>query len=420
LHRSQWWRPEVLAEQQFRQLRELLAHAVRCVPFYSGHLRSARIFTLAGITPQSFSRWPILTRATLQRTGESLLSRSVPSSHGSFAWNSTSGSTGEPIRVACSELHALVQAAMGVRSYFWYGVDPRGKLAAIRPGVRENRAHETWGPAMTTAFATGPLVECPISEDIDTQLDWLCDAAPDYLLSLGHNLRSVLLRSRETGRVPNGLRALLSYADRPPEDLHSLARAIWDVPVHDTYSCIEFGPLALQCPEHGKLHVQSESALVEIINASGHPCVPGETGRVIVTGLHNFAMPLVRYDLGDYATVGEPCACGRGLPVIASINGRARNIACDPSGRRFWPLINPSVWLETPITHRQLIQHSANTIEIRYVATRPINPVEESTIADVLTRNLRHRYDFRFTKVEKIAREAGEKFEEFISLTGVE
>jgi phenylacetate-CoA ligase len=72
--------------------------------------------------------------------------------------------------------------------------------------------------------------------------------------------------------------------------------------------------------------------LVEILDAQGRPCRPGEIGRVVATPLHNVAMPLLRYELDDYAEVGQACACGRGLPVIRRILGRRQNMLRLPDG----------------------------------------------------------------------------------------
>jgi phenylacetate-CoA ligase len=106
----------------------------------------------------------------------------------------------------------------------------------------------------------------------------------------------------------------------------------WGAAVCDVYSCEELGMIAIQCPEHPHYHVQSESVFVEVLNERGEACAPGETGRVVATDLHNFALPLVRYEVGDYAEVGAACPCGRGLPVLSRIMGRQRNMLTLPSG----------------------------------------------------------------------------------------
>ena len=113
----------------------------------------------------------------------------------------------------------------------------------------------------------------------------------------------------------------------------------WGVPLSDMYSGREVGYLALQCPQHDHYHVMSEGNFLEVLGDDGRPCQPGETGRVVVTTLHNYVMPLIRYEIGDFAEVGEPCPCGRGLPVLTRILGRQQNMLTLPTGESRWTQI---------------------------------------------------------------------------------
>jgi phenylacetate-CoA ligase len=97
----------------------------------------------------------------------------------------------------------------------------------------------------------------------------------------------------------------------------------WGGPVIESYSAKEAGTIALQCPEHGRLHVQSESLLLEILYESGRACAPDKIGCVVISDLHNLALPLIRYEIGDYAEAAEPCPCGRGLPTLDPEPGTA-------------------------------------------------------------------------------------------------
>ena len=416
LERSQWLSATHLADRQFTQLRRLVRHATSQVPHYRDHMRRAQIFTVAGLTPESFLRWPILDRANVLAERENLRARQVPPEHGGLINSSSTGSTGHPVTVLSTEVAGFLHAAIVTRSHLWYGLDFRAKFASIRRGV-QNATYPDWGAPLRDAVSTGPLVTRELMEETPRQLDWLCRESAAYLLSMGNNLRALLLESSASGRIPEGLRALLSYAVTLPADLRSLAREVWNVPVFDTYSCMELGPLALQCPSHEHLHIQSERVLLEILREDGTPSEPGETGRVVATDLHNFAMPMIRYALGDYAEVGDACPCGRGLPVIRRVAGRHINAAVDPTGRRFWPVIRPERWLETvQITQRQMVQRTPSLIEVRYVFERDLEASEKADLAASLNESLRYRFDYAFVRVPSIDPAPGEKFEEFISL----
>jgi len=162
-------------------------------------------------------------------------------------------------------------------------------------------------------------------------------------------------------------------------------------------------------------HVQSENLLIEILDQSGAPCGPGEAGRVVVTTLHNFATPLIRYDIGDYAQPGVPCPCGRGLAVIERILGRVRNMLVLTNGERYWPSMNLNrVHRIAPILQLQSAQVRLNELEIRLVVRRPLTRLEESALIEHIGANLPDRLEIVLRYVGEIPRSAAGKFEQFV------
>jgi phenylacetate-CoA ligase len=124
----------------------------------------------------------------------------------------------------------------------------------------------------------------------------------------------------------------MTLADRVDPSLRELVRDVFGAKIVDRYSSVEFGPIAIQCPFEDHLHVISPLVYVEILNTDDQPCEIGEPGRVVITGLRNAAMPLVRYEQGDVAQWGEPCPYGIQWPVIDDIHGRVRQVADGPDG----------------------------------------------------------------------------------------
>ena len=104
--------------------------------------------------------------------------------------------------------------------------------------------------------------------------------------------------------------------------------------MHLSYGLNELGRVAVRCAA-GRYHVQAENCIVEIVDEQGQPCAAGESGRLLVTSLLNFATPLLRYDTGDVGiAVAGPCPCGRTLPSFAEVSGRLRRFAGLPPGSR--------------------------------------------------------------------------------------
>ena len=412
---SQWWTREVLEERQRLQLRAMLGHVLAHVPHYRDVCRDAGLAGPAGFDPHDIGRWPTLKKREVTGNEARLRASSTPQEHGRILTGATTGSTGEPVRLAYTEAAQFFIHALILRSHLWHGLDFSAKYAAINSHL-ENGTQDVWSPVAGSAFRTGPASTLNIGTDVDRQLDWLIQERPSYLQTRPTNLRALLLRSRENGKVPPGLRAVVLQSESMPSDLREMTQDTWNAHVIDTYTCAEFGTLALQCPQHLHYHVQSESVYLEVLREDGTHCAPGETGRVVVTTLHNFAKPLIRYDLGDYAEVGEPCPCGRGLPVLKRILGRVRNMAIDPNGRRFWPSFHAPLWLEVaPLRRIQLVQHTTAAIEILYVMDRDLDSGEQRRLRANLQGALGYPFELTFTRVESIARQAGEKFEDFIS-----
>jgi phenylacetate-CoA ligase len=187
-------------------------------------------------------------------------------------------------------------------------------------------------------------------------------------------------------------------------------------PIASNYSSQELGYLALQCPECAQYHVQSESVFVEVLDENGAPCSAGESGRVVVTDLHNFAMPLIRYVIGDYAEVGMPCSAGRGLPSLRRVLGRRRNMVVFPDGRRHWPMTGFARFNDVAhIRQYQFVQHTPERIEVRLVVADRLSPDQLVQLKRIIDEAMGYSFDLEFVQShELLPLSRGGKFEEFL------
>jgi phenylacetate-CoA ligase len=362
----------------------------------------------------------VLTRSDLQVNFEALKSSSAPAEHGKVAESRTSGSTGRPIRILKTMLTETLWRAFVLREHRWHQRDLSGKLAAIRHNVPEGEA-AGWGPATDSVFVTGPSVILSVRHEVGAQLEWLERQQPDYLLSYPSNLAELARRTLVRGNKLTRLREVRTFGEALGPDLRALCRRAWNVPLTDAYSSQETGYIALQCPTGEHYHVQSEGVLVEVLDETGGACGPGTTGRVVVTDLHNYAMPLIRYEVGDHAEAGAPCSCGRGLPVLRRIAGRTRNMLVLANGARYWPAFGSAGLAElAPILQQQVIQTGFTEIEVRLAAARPATAEEEERMRSHMLARLPAPFEIRFNYRDAIERSASGKFEDFISLVGAQ
>lgn len=155
--------------------------------------------------------------------------------------------------------------------------------------------------------------------------DLLVARRPAYLVAYPPLAGALARQCIKRGIELPQLREVAAYGEPVEDATRTDCLAAWNIPVHDRYSAEEVGYIALQCPEDPVVHVQSESVYLELLDCDGQPVPSGQAGRVVVTALHNFASPLLRYELGDWAIAGALCECGRGLPVLQRVLGRDRN-----------------------------------------------------------------------------------------------
>ncbi len=419
LEKSQWWDSQRLSDLQFKRLKPLLVHAYQTVPYY----REA--FDRAGLNPRmvSPSNWhavPILTRSALQ--AEKILSTRIPVNHGDVMQTSSSGSTGQPVVIHGTRFTQFFFEMLNIRECLWHKRDMTSKHASIKYFSSldippEGITTANWSKSIARLFGPGPSAILSIRSSVEQQLEWLLKHNPDYLLTYPSNLAALLEESGKRGLSFPNLNEARTISETVSPQLRELCRETWGVPLIDAYSSQELGCIALQCPEHDHYHVQSESVLLEVLDDDGAPCKPGEVGRVVLTSLLNYATPLIRYEIRDYAEVGEPCDCGRGLPVIKRIVGRQRNMLVMPSGERCWPVFGMLKFRDiAPVMQMQFIQHSTELVEMKYTSERPLSADEEKQLQDILHKSLGHPFTIQFTALESFPQRKNGKREEFLSL----
>jgi phenylacetate-CoA ligase len=334
LDRTQWWDPDEIEQHQLCQLRELLRHCARHVPYYAETLASHGIAADSIQSLDDFRRVPLLSRRTWQDRFDDLRARQLPEGTVALDEDSTSGTSGVPVRVLKTNLFYVWWLAFYLRDLEWSGLDPTGAMAAIRPTLKSGAELDrllrgermaAWQPVLRPLIEMGPLYGMDIAQDPRRQLEWLGEVNPDYLLSHASNLGLLagLLLDRPR-RFPR-LRAVQAISETLTDEDREKIEAAFGAPVKNLYSCAEAGYLASPCPQGHGLHVHAENVLLEVLDDAGRPCAPGEAGRVVLTVLHGFLAPFVRYEIGDLVTPAPGrCPCGRGLPLLTGVLGKRR------------------------------------------------------------------------------------------------
>ncbi len=372
LERTEHATPGQQIANQKNLLLELVKHSIATVPAYRERLKPL-IRANGGISLDGWLDVPVLKRQDAVELGDRLVSTNVPDSHGEVTSSATSGSTRIPLVFNVTQLHYTMWSCISARLHRWHGLDYCKSFATIHgyplgeASWPQGLKNDSWAIPALRPDRPGQFHCLNINTPVDHQIEWLRRIKPDYLHSYPSNLRAIALALEDEGE-PLKLRGIITYAEMLTPETRSIIARVFGCNPGDCYSSKECGYLALQSPSSGNWLVQSEVTFLEILNEHDSPCEAGEMGRVVVTPLHNYAQPLIRYDLGDLATFGIDDVSGLPFPVLSKIHGRTRNLFRFPGGILIQPdfmtvkfrhYLNPRQW--------QVAQVGETTLEIRIV-----------------------------------------------------
>jgi len=332
LERTQWLTRDEHVECQERRLRNLIEHAWRTSPFYR------RLFRREGILPdeiqtiQDLPRVPFLTKSLINANLADLVSRGFPKR--SMVLHHTSGTAGTQMRGFYLPKRLLwrVNAATLYRFYRWAGVNPRMRRATIAgrhftdrpPYIVRNRAgNQLLLSAHHLSRAT-----------IDSYLSAIEKFRPQAIQ--GHPT-AISTLARRLQEVDNCIQvgAVLTTGEQLFSDQRDAIEERFQCRVFDAWGHGESAGMAAECEYHNGYHIAMEYGIIEVIKDRAQD----EWGEIVVTSLHNYAMPFIRYRTGDLAVIEDAaCACGRDLPRLKRILGRIDDVLCLPNGTRILPV----------------------------------------------------------------------------------
>jgi len=320
----QWASSEELQARSEAKLRALLRHAYGHTGYYRDLFRCAGL-TLDDIrSPEDFAVIPVTTKRALQANDlHRVLADNLPAER---RWPArTTGSTGFPLEFYSDAGAQDARAASLDFFRIWAGITPTDSgIVLANPGHQEHSYPVREGSrGLLTGRRTYYLSVPDVT--LTTFCETVCSVSTYFLQGYpSHVARLVREVERQGIRLPAYPKVFFNNSEIvSPFEAEQITHGL-RCPVVEHYESVEFQSMAQSCPDNPTmLHVNSESVLLEIVNEKGMPALPGERGRVIVTDLHNYVMPFIRYDLEDSAVAAGPCPCGRGFPALARLEGRS-------------------------------------------------------------------------------------------------
>lgn len=402
------------------RLRRLVHHAYQNVAYYR------ELFKGAGITPEDIRteedlrHIPITSKRDIQELPtEEILSRGIRAEN--LIVRRTSGSTGEASIIRRTWLEERILQGFRWRSLELLGWRMKDKLSNIglpeKPQPSDSQLLA--GLFHLLGLFRNKKVNCLLSVDkifmaLEEQRSHVISGYPGVLSKLAQFIESGNHMKNKPRFIAAGGETLISAIK------DQISRAFGS-PVYNLYGSHEFNLIAWECRETGELHTCDDSILLEV-QKNGIPAQPGERGEVIGTSLHSFAMPFIRYRLGDVAIQGSAvCPCGLPFSTIRSVLGRMLDYFHLPDGR----VLNPYE-ITTAVKRRarglirqhQIIQEDSNRIIMKVV---PFHTIEKEVIRSLegfIKKIIGSKIEFRIKKVDEIDLEPNGKFR--VALSKVE
>jgi phenylacetate-CoA ligase len=317
--------PEILDEVLHAELKQIASFAKIRIPWYTNEFPASNEISSSTSLTQLLSMLPILKRKDVQDNFDGMYFKSPEHDESDYAIQATSGSTSKPVSVMkFAPLYSAEYDALTLTEWYLQKHDVTKSIASFRLTNEENDNVPIGPPLSYIGANRRTTARSILHNSIEQLLEELHRLKPDYLFVNGVVLRQLALTQMQSDLPRISVENILTVSDRIDPELRELVNEVFESRIIDSYSSEEFGYIALQCPKHNHLHVWAPSVVIEIVDEFGNPCPVGIPGRVLVTSLHNFAMPLIRYEIGDIAQFGAACESGLAWPVIERIVGRTR------------------------------------------------------------------------------------------------
>jgi phenylacetate-CoA ligase len=367
LKKNQFCSAGVLQTRREIKLGKLLRHAYQTSPFWRRRL------DLAGIKPKDkmsiadISRLPLLTKNDVRNDAQSIMSSSYKIEELSKA--TTGGSTGIALEIWCDKLGIEKRNGAAIHADKWSGWKFGQPHAAVwgnppKPKTLKNKIRRIFKDRVIY------LDTMSVSEESVRQFakEWQ-KLTPGLLFGHAHSiylLATIVKKLKLKLKIDGIIATSMMLIDKERKVIED----VFGVPVTNRYGCEEVSLIACECEQHNGLHINEEHIFLELLRDDGTHCEPGENGRVIVTELINYGMPMIRYETGDMAILkGSKCQCGRPTKLLESVTGRVADFLIAENGASVAgiSLIENSLTKYSGIEQMQVVQKQVDQVLLRVV-----------------------------------------------------
>jgi len=333
LNKTQWLTSSEIERFQNQKLQRLLAHAYENVPYYH------KLFRTLGLKPADIKNYsdlkklPILTKDIIRKNLPDLIPMNYEKE--SLMPTATGGSTGEPMKFYINGNWQAWNMAAAYRQWSWAGYEIGDKLIYLWSSPHDIYFQEALKNKLLNLFhRTRYLDALQLTEKtMDEYIKTIQSYKPKIINAYASAIYILAEYMEKKGIKDIQPKAILTSCEMLFPFQRKIIERTFGCHIYDYYSGRDTTFHAGECPEHIGYHMAVENAVVEFLK-NNETVSYGEVGKMIMTDLENYAMPFIRYEIGDLGKLSdEKCPCGRNLPILKEISGRIRDVIVTKDGK---------------------------------------------------------------------------------------
>ncbi|MCP4650958.1 MAG: phenylacetate--CoA ligase family protein [PVC group bacterium] len=419
LEKTQWESLNGLKNKQWGELKKLLKTVDKNVPYYK------QLFKDKGIDVENikdyadFQQIPCLGKEQVRQNFNQLINRNYG---GDFYKTKTSGSMGLSLELFISaDMDSWIYAGQQ-RAQKWFGVEV-GDRALFVWGRPLNSLYQEIIGNIKARLKNIMLVSAFELSDAPLEKHWqrIKKFKPKYIYGYASSVFKIAEYVQKIGQQEAfSCKAVFTTAETLFSSQAQVIKEAFGCPVVQEYGCAEVGAFGYECPE-GNMHVFSENVFVEVLR-DGEPVTPGETGEIVVTSLHNYCMPFIRYRVGDLGSfLDDECACGRKLPLLDIKIAKVTDMVVTSKGEVFSSELFDYINLElikqkiSGIGQFRVTQENPDTFTVEIVKQDPFSEGSTELFRKRMKEFLGDNIKVEFIFKDEILRDKSGKMRYFIS-----
>lgn len=414
--RWQWETLEVNRRRQDEKLFLMIDYAVKHIPYYARIAQEHSIVPRKETIGEDLKKFPVLTKEIIRREGRNLVNPSVRAKR-----NTSGGTTGEPVVIYQDQESRDWGAATKELFYEWAGRRTGEYMAALWGSERDTlQGGSGFRGVLVKYFTNTEFLNTfrMTPSQMEAYLEFLRERSPKLVLAYVQSVAELARFALERGvrvTLPN---VMTSAGNLYPET-QALIEKVFRSHVFNRYGSREVGDMACSCDQNRGLHLNIFHHYFEVLDAHSAKVGPSDSGSVHITTLNNYAMPLIRYRIGDVSAGvedQEPCPCGRGLPRITRVLGRDVGLfhlqdGTIVDGEFFTHLFYFRPW----VRQFQVIQEDFRHLKVLVSLSGPIPKVEKEEINEAIFVVMGRDCKIEWVEVSDIPPSPSGKFEFTVS-----